>query len=326
MSRPDEGMIHAWLDGELDAAEAARVEALARNDAEWAAAAAEARGFLAASARIVGALDHVPANVIPKTAAILSVTAPGTAVRAAATTTRRGAPWWAMRAAALLVVAAGVTVVARRNPESVPQPVVDEPAKVKAVDVPANKPVKQVTSAPAPTTERAGSAGPARKENAVAAAAPRDRLDERRAAVGDSAAAVGKVQAEQKLADLKKDAAPALRANALALSSVVTTGVAEPQKSARAEVCYLEPAGPGTASLMHRVNRIDDSTAIAVPPVGLQLEASADRTRQVASGTAAAAPSPTFVSPRMKVRGDTLFMGSAPPARRIALKTSCPAP
>ncbi|HVZ48875.1 MAG TPA: zf-HC2 domain-containing protein, partial [Gemmatimonadaceae bacterium] len=66
MSHPDEGLIHAWLDGELDAAEAARVEALVRDDPGWAAAAAEARGLIAASGRIVGALDDVPANVVPK--------------------------------------------------------------------------------------------------------------------------------------------------------------------------------------------------------------------------------------------------------------------
>jgi hypothetical protein len=66
MSRPDEGLIHTWLDGELDAVEAARVEALVKSDPAWAAAAAEARGFVAATARIVSALDDVPANVVPK--------------------------------------------------------------------------------------------------------------------------------------------------------------------------------------------------------------------------------------------------------------------
>ena len=44
MSHPDEGLIQAWLDGELDAAEAARIVRLVREDATWAAAAAEARG------------------------------------------------------------------------------------------------------------------------------------------------------------------------------------------------------------------------------------------------------------------------------------------
>ena len=66
MPHPDEGLIHAWLDGELDAAEAARVEALVASDPEWAVAAMEARGLLAASTLIVGALDRVPANVMPR--------------------------------------------------------------------------------------------------------------------------------------------------------------------------------------------------------------------------------------------------------------------
>ncbi len=65
MSRPDEGLIHAWLDGELPPEEAARVERLVAEDAEWAAAAAEARGLVAASSRILRALDHVPGDVIP---------------------------------------------------------------------------------------------------------------------------------------------------------------------------------------------------------------------------------------------------------------------
>ena len=59
MSRPDEGLLHAWLDGELEAEEAARVERLVAEDAEWSAAAAEARGLIAASSRILGKLDVV---------------------------------------------------------------------------------------------------------------------------------------------------------------------------------------------------------------------------------------------------------------------------
>lgn len=66
MSHPDEGLIHAWLDGELDAEEAARVERLVAEDAAWAAAAAEARGLIAASARILSHLDSVPGDVLPK--------------------------------------------------------------------------------------------------------------------------------------------------------------------------------------------------------------------------------------------------------------------
>jgi anti-sigma factor RsiW len=108
MPHPDEGLIHAWLDGELDAAEAARVEALVTSDPEWAAAAAEARGLLAASARIVGALDHVPANVIPQRAR-----------------GRHTARRWVWSAAAAVALMAGSAVVLQRGtPElTSPQPV-----------------------------------------------------------------------------------------------------------------------------------------------------------------------------------------------------------
>jgi hypothetical protein len=101
MPHPDEGLIHAWLDGELDAADAARVEALVASDPEWAAAAAEARGLLAASSRIVGSLDRVPANVIPK-----PVAAPRQVFLG-----RR----WLLRAAAILVLIGGSAVVLNRT-------------------------------------------------------------------------------------------------------------------------------------------------------------------------------------------------------------------
>ena len=65
MPHPDEGLIHAWLDGELSPDEAARVARLVDEDPEWAAAAGEARGLIAASSRILGALDVVPGDVLP---------------------------------------------------------------------------------------------------------------------------------------------------------------------------------------------------------------------------------------------------------------------
>jgi hypothetical protein len=97
MPHPDEGLIHAWLDGELDSTDAARVEELVARDPVWAAAAAEARGLIAASSRIAGALDRVPGNVIPR-----------------AKPKRRQQRWWMTRVAALLLVAVGVVTVVRR--------------------------------------------------------------------------------------------------------------------------------------------------------------------------------------------------------------------
>jgi hypothetical protein len=65
MRHPDEGMIHTWLDGELPAEEAAALEAHVAECEECKALVAEARGFIAASSRIVGTLDNVPNGVIP---------------------------------------------------------------------------------------------------------------------------------------------------------------------------------------------------------------------------------------------------------------------
>ena len=65
MQHLDEGTIHSWLDGALSADEAARVQTHVAECAQCAAAVAEARGFIAASSRILTALDHVPRGVLP---------------------------------------------------------------------------------------------------------------------------------------------------------------------------------------------------------------------------------------------------------------------
>ena len=65
MQHLDEGTIHAWLDGELSPAERAAAELHAASCAACAATVAEARGFIAASSRILTALDAVPGGVLP---------------------------------------------------------------------------------------------------------------------------------------------------------------------------------------------------------------------------------------------------------------------
>ncbi len=107
--RPDDGLIHAWLDGELGAEESARVERLVAERAAWAAAAAEARGLVAASTRILGALDVVAGDVIPRGGNASGVSAPtlvGSRVPAPRLTTRRVPTW--LRVAAGVVLVAGV--------------------------------------------------------------------------------------------------------------------------------------------------------------------------------------------------------------------------
>jgi len=66
MQHPDEGTIHSWLDGQLPLERAAEVSAHTFACQECAAAAAEARGLIAASTRILTALDDVSAEVIPE--------------------------------------------------------------------------------------------------------------------------------------------------------------------------------------------------------------------------------------------------------------------
>ncbi|MGZ5495063.1 MAG: zf-HC2 domain-containing protein, partial [Thermoanaerobaculia bacterium] len=115
MQHPDEGMIHSWLDGALSAEEATRVESHVGECASCAAAVAEARGFVAASSRILTALDDVPRGVLP----------------AAQAKTRDFRIVW-RAAAAVLIVAGGSFVVMREaGPDA---RVVAEAVTTSAVD------------------------------------------------------------------------------------------------------------------------------------------------------------------------------------------------
>jgi hypothetical protein len=108
MRHPDEGTIHSWLDGALSADEAARVEAHVKDCPECAVAVAEARGFIAASSRILTALDNAPRGVIP----------------AAAPKKRIDPIVWRV-AATLLVVAGGTFAVLKSGGREAPFSVVN---------------------------------------------------------------------------------------------------------------------------------------------------------------------------------------------------------
>ena len=61
-THPDEGTIHAWLDGALDAPAAARIAEHVRSCESCTERVAEARGLIAGASRIVASLDDVPAG------------------------------------------------------------------------------------------------------------------------------------------------------------------------------------------------------------------------------------------------------------------------
>lgn len=147
MQHPDEGMIHSWLDGALSAEEATQMESHVATCPSCATAVAEARGFIAASSRILTALDDVPRGVVP------AVPARKRDLRVL---------WRA--AAAMLVVAGGSLVVMR---EGGPEAGIDNASKeavtlTQSAAAPSQDAAgTSAVSAPARTDERTSSQPPA---------------------------------------------------------------------------------------------------------------------------------------------------------------------
>ena len=119
MPHPDEGTIHAWLDGALSPAEARAFETHVAGCAECEAAVAGARGLLAASSRILSALDNVPAGVVPGSDATFAERLARSSRDAGASGRFRATRW---RAAAAIVVVAGTSwlVLHPRSAHDVP--------------------------------------------------------------------------------------------------------------------------------------------------------------------------------------------------------------
>ncbi|HKW50032.1 MAG TPA: zf-HC2 domain-containing protein [Gemmatimonadaceae bacterium] len=115
MQHPEEGTIHAWLDGALDAEESARVEEHVAECATCASAVAEARGLVAGASRILAALDDVPSGVVPRSGGSLG--------GGSASGQRRPRSLWTYlhmtparaAAAAFLIVGAGTVLVMRER-------------------------------------------------------------------------------------------------------------------------------------------------------------------------------------------------------------------
>lgn len=137
MSRPDEGLIHTYLDGECTPDEAARIEALIASDPEWAAAVAEARGLVAASSRILSALDATPGGVLPAgnraSGAVTSTVAGGAAaVRSGDRPRFRLKAWHRAAAVLVLVVGTSYAVNVARNGDLVDTPATNTQPAAKA--------------------------------------------------------------------------------------------------------------------------------------------------------------------------------------------------
>ena len=155
MQHPDEGVIHTWLDGELPVEEAAALEAHIAECADCAALVAEARGLIAASSRIVSALDIVPGDVIPATIP-------------------RKRPWYAntqLRAAAAVVIVAGASLIVMREERAPEMQAVMDQAVTEA---PSSASAEAASPAESPPTS-IGEGGSARRERPLMTAPPETR-------------------------------------------------------------------------------------------------------------------------------------------------------
>jgi hypothetical protein len=149
MQHLDEGTIHAWLDGALSADDAARAGAHVATCRACADAVAEARGLIAASSRILTALDAVPNVSRARSGGI-------------AKGGRRSLGTWLVReriaAVVSLVVAGGaLALVMSRQAAERPQAVValeSAPVALSASDSPAPPPAPEIQSSAEEKTAR----------------------------------------------------------------------------------------------------------------------------------------------------------------------------
>ncbi|MEO7682854.1 MAG: carboxypeptidase-like regulatory domain-containing protein [Gemmatimonadaceae bacterium] len=219
MQHLDEGTIHAWLDGELSPDEASNVAAHASACPECAAMVAEARGLVAASTRILTALDEVPGSVIPSVPDI----APAQTVR------RRWYQRTDVRAAAALLLVAGTSlvVVQRGANSSASRAMLATDDKGQATP-----------AAGAATPESRTFAAPLRKEEAKSGfAVPRDQTAQANAMAD---AQPRRLQARDESQLLKEEAAKSRAADVASVLaappiSVARVGAAPPMVTAPAE-------------------------------------------------------------------------------------------
>lgn len=297
MPHPDEGLIHAWLDGELSPDEAARVERLVREDAEWAAAAAEARGLIAASSRILGALDVVPGDVIP--AGSRATPAAGKprlqfAVR----------PW--MRAAAGIVLVLGTYAVVRGTGEQAPVGFTAPP-------------VARETLARGIADSAASSAAAARSPaGAAATSAPPPVPVERRTAV--TLAAPARAAATMAAADtpVREPAPPPAPA----------PSAQESRREGEAARSALADASRGAAELEASMQRVR-TTGLALRASPAAKAVTLDTLAGCWATRSADGRDTVLVAPRIiRQRGDTLTVIVDParaPVTFVARRAECPA-
>jgi hypothetical protein len=311
----DEGTIHAWLDGALDAERARAVEEHVRQCARCGEAVAEARGLVAASSRILGALDDVPAGVIPKQAPVKKHKR-----------VWRAAPWVTGIAAVLM---AAVVLRISDEPARFDQPMTavsptsTAPVVDSAVELPqANQvaaappavaapttsigPAQPVASVPRPTRTARASVGSVSGSSVAAGAAAADLAS---AEDASRARAAADEESARRTASAGAREAQRQRAEAPAAPAVVAD-LPAPRPSSLLDMRAVRPIDPVRDTVPDHAG-LAGCYVVTMPPRPVAQEYSAMRTRTDArrvapSAAAAAAPEMKGSAIRVVVRLDSL--------------------
>ena len=223
MQHLDEGTIHAWIDGELPPDEAARVEAHVQSCAACGAMVAEARGLVAASSRIVSALDALPG-------AQRGVTPDGVPAFAARKAPRRWATSRVTTAiAATLGLAAGVVLFFRGK--------IEEPERsihtaVSMRDTAIAAPIAKAAYKPATQTATALTASTVVARQPVDKVKSRKTLAARENQTRDAATSVATAQAPAPVAAQVSPAIPPRLAAPMAAAGGAAAGAAAAKTAA----------------------------------------------------------------------------------------------
>jgi hypothetical protein len=307
MQHLDEGTIHAWLDGALDATRSREIEAHLATCSTCSAAVAEARGLIAASSRILTALDDVPGGVLPKRAPAVPAKP--------AKRQWRAAPW-VSAIAATLMLAVGLATWNSGTPvlqtkEDAATPLMDAQVAAPRVDT-----MAAVANVPAQERAVPPAAAPLRRDAADEKRLNRTKnVESNLATTGRAAGVVGGAAAPARNEpptvaaaepELKKavvaDTATSRRLDASTkLEAVVTTGAAEGsrQRTAQPQLAVGQlPSSPAALAGCYRVNA-EAPTAVAGAAAATDMKARGAATSRAADRAAPSAQS--YAGPTLEV-------------------------
>ncbi len=310
MQHLDEGTIHTWLDDALSPDEAARVEAHVAECPQCATAVAEARGFIAASSRILTALDHVPRGVVPAALPVQWY---------------NRAAWRA--AAAVLVVAIGSLVVVR-NTERNKVASSTMSASVRTSDAIAQSQTAAVAASPSAVAATKlqvppSATLPKRSATVASAAAPGNPSAE----TGFSGKSVGGVSSSNVAArERALDEAVAGNTMQSAAAEEPPLKVVGPPRMPGAKVTFYEVAPGDTVTLTEASNaQLNAAVATGIPTVEPQARRATAKSAATATARVAS-PSPAVLPPQAEVANGvtTISWADAATGRMLTLSGRMP--